>query len=69
MHERPRRGPKGYLAAIHGHFWPELTTCFKDLPVPRPEAHSLLGWGLPRALLPHGHVKAVDGDVLCHFRA
>lgn len=63
------RRPKSYLAAIHGHLRPELTPCFKDLPVPGPEAHSLLGWGLPGALLPHGHVKAVDGDLLCHLRA
>lgn len=63
------RGSEGYLAAIHRHFWPELTPSFKDLPVPGPEAHGLLGGGLPGALLPHGHVKAVDGYVLCHFRA
>lgn len=60
--------PGGYLAAVHGHFWPELTPGFEDLPVPGPEANSLLGWGLPGAFLPHGHVKAVDGDVLRHLR-
>lgn len=69
VHEGPVKGPKSYLAAIHGHFWTELTPSLKDLPVPGPEAHSLLSWGLPGALLPHGHVKAVDGDLLCHLRA
>lgn len=69
VHEGPMKGPKSYLAAIHGHFWTELTPGLKDLPVPGPEAHSLLSWGPPGALLPHGHVKAVDGDLLCHLRA
>lgn len=63
------RGSQSYLAAIHGHLRPELTPGFKDLPVPGPEAHGLLGWGLSGALLPHGHVKAVDGDMLRHLRA
>lgn len=57
------------LAAIHRHLWPQLTPSFEDLPVPGPEAHSLLGWAVPRALLPHSHVQAVDGDVLRHLGA
>lgn len=71
-HWSVREGPVGapsYLAAIHGHFRPELTPSFEDLPVPGPEANCPLGWGLPGALLPHGHVQAVDGDMLCHLRA
>lgn len=66
-HEGPRRGSESYLAAIHGHLGPELTPSFKNLSIPGPEAYGLLGWGLPSALLPHGHVKAVDGDVLGHL--
>lgn len=57
------------LAAIQGHLWLKLTPSFKDLPIPGPETNSMLGWGLPGALLPHSHVKAVDGDVLCHLGA